>query len=68
MGAGLLYGLKFFPKVFEGCQTTSDFCFKINNLFDALNRTIPETGIHANNCADLKVNDDNVLFDQTKHD
>ena len=62
MGAGLLHGLKFFPEVFEGYQTTSDFCFKINNLFDALNRTKAETGIYANNCADLKVSVDHFLI------
>ena len=45
MARGLLNGLKIYPKIFEGCETTSEFCQRMNDLFDILNKTDPKTGL-----------------------
>lgn len=38
VGSGLLKAAQYFPDEFKGCETTGDFCLRINNVFDALNR------------------------------
>ena len=42
-------GLKFYLshnyKQFEGYEATADFCLRINNIFDALNRKQPNQGL-----------------------
>lgn len=41
-------------KEFEGCEATIDFTLKINNLFDAMNRSHTKEGIKQNS-ADIEV-------------
>lgn len=53
MGSGLLKAARYFPDVFEGFKATADFCLRINNVFDALNRTDPNSGLRPV-CTDFK--------------
>ena len=45
MAKDLLLGLKVYAHLFKGCETTSEFCSRINNLFDILNRIDPAKGL-----------------------
>ena len=53
MALGLLKARDFSTSVFTGCETTSEFCLRVNNVFDTLNRL--ENGFTLG-CADFKVN------------
>ena len=45
MAVGLQFYLSHNYKEFEGCEATTDFCLRINNIFDALNRKQPNEGL-----------------------
>ena len=45
MAKGLLRELKVYPNIFKGCAAPSEFCSRINNLFDILNKTDPANGL-----------------------
>lgn len=60
---GLLFykNFKEFESDLEGCENTAEFCIKINNLFDAMNRTHSDTALKFN-AADCIVRAINVRF------
>ena len=45
MAKGLLVGLKVYPHLFKRYETSSEFCSRINNLFDILIRIDPAKGL-----------------------
>lgn len=55
MAVGLQFYLSHNYKEFQGCEATIDFCLRINNIFDALNRKQPNEGLTPQS-KDFKVN------------
>ena len=45
VAAGLQFYSTHAKKKFEGCEATVNFCLRINNLFDALNRKQANEGL-----------------------
>lgn len=51
---GFQFYSRYYPEALRGYEETAKFCKKINNMFDALNRKIPNQGLVPDN-DDFKV-------------